>query len=595
MIISDATAMNWERLHSDTSQKLRRGANKTRSVRRIYPKEYITGRDTVPFLEKVLAVCAEDGVDTKTAVYSLAMNLLKQRGISESAHVRETLRCYDLAVDEKLFSLPLPSGERDILGAVYQYLLPEGEKNTLGSYYTPFPVVEKMLETAAPGNGTFLDPCCGSGAFLLALPETDPDRLWGCDCDPVAVMIARVNLLCRYAGSVFIPHIFRCDYLKGCASPSPGNELFRKKFDCIATNPPWGAKGDRDGGDLSDSFSLFFAKACLQLADGGKISFLFPEAVLNIRSHAKIREMLLTELRLDSIHLFDENFTGVMTKYVAVNARKAPPAQTFLIGDGKTTLKKNVSAVLARQDRIITFSGDEDDNTLAAIAAAKKYDLSDGIFALGIVTGGNREKVKRTPGPGMEPIYTGREVGRYRLKKPAGYIFYDRSSFQQVAKDEYYRAPEKLVYKFISKEMVFSYDDTKSLFLNSANILIPRIPGYGMKTVLAFLNSEVLRYCYMKSFRDIKILKNNLCGLPFPEIGPRVREQIDRIVDRLLLGDGSEEDHLQRIIFDCYGLSEKHIAHIRKSLPEKPRRTSNSRVKTSPETGERKDRTKRYG
>ena len=117
MIISDATATNWERLNPDTSQKLKRGANKTRSVKRIYPREYITGRDTVPFLEKVLAVCAEDGVETAVAVYSLAMSLLKEKGIAESPHVRESLRCYDLPVDEKIFSLPLPAEERDILMA----------------------------------------------------------------------------------------------------------------------------------------------------------------------------------------------------------------------------------------------------------------------------------------------------------------------------------------------------------------------------------------------------------------------------------------------------------------------------------------------
>lgn len=40
---------------------------------------------------------------------------------------------------------------------------------------------------------------------------------------------------------------------------------------------------------------------------------------------------------------------------------------------------------------------------------------------------------------------------------------------------------------------MFAYDDTSSLFLNSANILIPNIPGMSTKTVLAFLNSSLYR------------------------------------------------------------------------------------------------------
>ena len=156
---------------------------------------------------------------------------------------------------------------------------------------------------------------------------------------------------------------------------------------------------------------------------------------------------------------------------------------------------------------------------------------------MGVITGDNKNKVKSRQGRGMEPIYTGKDIEAYTLKRPTKFIKYERSDFQQVAKDEIYRADEKLVYKFISKNLVFAYDDSKSLFLNSANILIPRIPGMSIKTVLAFLNSEMFRFLYKSLFGEIKILKGNLMELPFPEITPEMDEKLTKLVAKVLKGN----------------------------------------------------------
>lgn len=104
----------------------------------------------------------------------------------------------------------------------------------------------------------------------------------------------------------------------------------------------------------------------------------------------------------------------------------------------------------------------------------------------------------------------------YRLKPLKLFIRYNRNELQQVAKEKYYRAKEKLVYKFVSDKLVFAYDESATLVLNSANILIPRAPTMSTKTVLAFLNTELYQYLYRVLFAEIKILKGNLLQLPFP-------------------------------------------------------------------------------
>jgi hypothetical protein len=146
------------------------------------------------------------------------------------------------------------------------------------------------------------------------------------------------------------------------------------------------------------------------------------------------------------------------------------------------------------------------------------------------------------------------------------FLHYDKNTLQQTAPEKYYRAPEKLVYKFISNQLVFAYDDTGVLCLNSANILIPDIPGMSIKTVLAFLNSNVLRYYYQARFKDLKILKSKLIQLPFPNVSPENAVEIDRLTDYILKGCDAFEKELQAVIYRCYKLSPEQVQLIEKTL-----------------------------
>ena len=106
-------------------------------------------------------------------------------------------------------------------------------------------------------------------------------------------------------------------------------------------------------------------------------------------------------------------------------------------------------------------------------------------WALGIVTGNNKKFITFKRSPGFEPIYRGKDVKRFVLSSPSCYIRFRPHYFQQVAPEEKYRAKEKLIYRFISRNLKFAYDNCQSLTLNSANILIPKLPNYPVKVILA--------------------------------------------------------------------------------------------------------------
>lgn len=572
-MISAATKRNWKKLDTDAEERLTARANKKKSKRKFVPSEYFVNPKNIGFVQELVTMTEDNGWDIRQVLYTLGAVLLRKSKIAEKPHVQTVMREYGLSEIPALAECQIPADERDILGLVYQSALLEGKKNTIGSYYTPEAIVSSMTgEFDFSAGQTFLDPCCGSGAFLLSIKNAEPDQLAGIDNDPTAVMIAKINLLLKYPKHVFDPQIVCLDYLQPVDLFHPVHPLCCETFDYIATNPPWGAVsgcGQTVPEIVSkESFSLFYVKAYEQLKQGGIIRFLFPEAILNVRCHKDIRTFMLNYGRMDRITAYGGAFTGVTTKYVDIMCRKTASASfqptAVKIINGKEKLMMDSSVFYHAENRVIRLQRSEDLKLLKYLKSQGHYDLSGSIWALGIVTGDNKKKLKPVYEDGLEAVYTGKEITPYRLKPAKQYLRYDRSQLQQTAREEYYRAEEKLVYKFISSRLVFAYDNTGSLFLNSANILIPDIPHMSIKTVMAFLNSELFQYMYTQMFGEVKILKGNLVQLPFPEITDVQNAVIEGMVDEILKNGREQTKQLQMEIYKSYSLSDEQIAQIRR-------------------------------
>lgn len=434
----------------------------------------------------------------------------------------------------------------------------------MGSYYTPKKITLDMTKDLDFSDGqTFLDPCCGSGAFLLSLENVNPNQIYGIDIDKIAVMISKINLILKYRGIEFNPNIFNIDFLSEFKSD--------QKFSYIITNPPWGSvtnkgyipKEIKSG----ESFSCFIIKSLELSKEFGILRFLLPTSILNIKLHKDIRQVLLHDYNLSKIKLYDNVFTGVTTKYLNLEIINERKKDFLTITDNYGTLIQDKSFFDFTQNSIITNFSKNSKNILMKIKKNGKFYLDNSVWALGIVTGDNKGKLSDVQFNGFEPIFTGKELNKYTLKEPKKYIKFDKNSFQQVAKEEYYRADEKLVYKFVSNKLVFAYDNNQNLFLNSANILIPNIPNMSIKTILAYLNSEVFSYYYKSLFDDIKILKGNLSEIPFPEISKETDEKISKMVDNILNNKSDCDDFLiQKEIYKSYNLTENEIKYIKENL-----------------------------
>ncbi|OGK12758.1 MAG: hypothetical protein A2W80_18325 [Candidatus Riflebacteria bacterium GWC2_50_8] len=583
--------------------RMRRRANKKKTSASFIPAEYLDNKAFSAELATIRAIFLEDTVDIDNALYALTLKQLVLRGeaaiasdqlfAAASCHaglrkplsneltdwIRE-LPDRTMAAEKacvRLFDALSDASHDDTIGIIYQSLMQAGKKANQGSFYTPAAIIDDIFKDHAGLKGSFLDPCCGTGQFLLRAARQGydhPQKLYGIDSDSRAVRIARINLLLAFPEVTFSPQVYHADALlqNTNAAPFDANSLNRE-FALIASNPPWGASFADD--DLTrlgkrypaiksrESFSYFLARSLELAAAGAVISFILPESFLNIRVHSDIRRHLLANVQVLAVHKLDRPFKNVFTPAIRLDLRKREPGADWLI-----SLKTpNCPERTVEQARFAASSYSIFETSISEDAYRvidKLYSLphltlrDNAEWALGIVTGDNRRHLSAVAEPGMEAIYRGRDIMPYRLQPATSFIRFVPADFQQVAPVAKYRSPIKLLYRFISNSLVIAYDDQQSLTLNSANILIPRLAGYPVKAILCLMNSKLLQFVFARKFTTSKVLRGDLERLPLPLFSEKILCELVALADRAILGE-PVAGKIDAVIFNALNFSSTEI------------------------------------
>jgi hypothetical protein len=192
-------------------------------------------------------------------------------------------------------------------------------------------------------------------------------------------------------------------------------------------------------------------------------------------------------------------------------------------------------------------------------------------FALGIVTGNNKEYISDEKTKENEMVLKGADISKYHINSTNNYIIFKPESFQQIAPTEMYRAQEKLLYRFISSQLVFAYDDKQTLSLNSCNIVIPKITGIKMKYVLAILNSRIAQFIYKREFNSVKVLRSHIENIPIPLADEATQNKIIEVTDKLIAGLELKEaeavyDELDSLISEVFNLNLSETDIIKKAV-----------------------------
>ena len=180
---------------------------------------------------------------------------------------------------------------------------------------------------------TFMDPACGSGAFLVealsqfhheyervnaalgqlmrAEPMFGLDRiilrqnLHGIDILPESVEIARLSIWLRTARQN--ERLEKLDAtITSADSLRAGDE---NTYDLVVSNPPWGAeligwsdaevrKRFPSSGEERDTYALFMVRGYEKLKPGGVLAYIIPNSWLTVDKYAPLREWLLDRFEI---------------------------------------------------------------------------------------------------------------------------------------------------------------------------------------------------------------------------------------------------------------------------------------------------------
>lgn len=609
--ISPATLRNWikqgvitslsekdindfkKKLKNNQIDRLNSRANKFNNQQKNSHTELLTNKDNV----KVMMTLCDQFLEHKKLFWlALYVYQLKKYKIINSnlnllnSKIKKELLCWGINYKGSDFKNTLNIIEKsnldfqdNLLGFAYQYSSLIGDKQKKGAYYTPTKVIQKILNSNISQLGHYFDPCCGAGNFIVEVYKhyqkcgfkNAHNWVGGCDLDLDAVLIARANLTCASRGKAnSLEKIYCANYLTF--------DEGLNKYDYIFTNPPWGAELD----DLAiqqlqqknnliktkEIFSFFLLSAVQNLKKSARLSFVLPHSFLNVKAHAEIRREIFSKYKIESIVNIDEKFSGVLTSSIILNVTNELPAIDHSIKIyADKIFKIKLSMLLNDPSCTVSLSNcEEAQKILHLIELNSNASLKNNAnWILGVVTGNNKKFISPKKLNGAIPVVAGQDISNYKIAKKLNYLVSDFSRFQQMSAIEKYQQKPKLLYRFISKNLVFAIDRQGLVSLNSANAVLPLLKNYNCEVLCAIFNSKLAQFYFQKKYNSFKVLRSHLEAFPLPCYNPVLFLELAQLVQQL-------EDNLthqnilkiDKLVFQLYGLEAKQIEIIHRLTPQ---------------------------
>ena len=570
--------------------KLQKRANRSNNETSTINVSTISTNNAKGIIELLLKIYQESQTSLSQFMFSLSLHLLERKGL---VHINENGfyssnktftnflsnwkfdNYFDLI--KRFSEICFPEDEIDFLGSTYESLRTLNEKSTLGAFFTPHGLI---ADIDIPLDCTILDPCSGTGTFLLGVikEEHNPQKITIRDIDSLALNIAKVNFALFFNRidttiNIEIRNIL-FDKISEQAVDLFSSNKEKESFDIIVTNPPYGAKltveekarliNDYPNLKTTESFSLALYNCLDKLSEKGKLYFILPESLLYVDTHFNIRKHIFTTGKKIIIRHFGNAFKGIMSKIIRLEIENTDSKTDIEVINRNIqwTIGKNI---LAKNGYRPPFISDVSEiEILDKILSVNAFTLQGKCkFGLGVVTGNNEAHLKEHFAEGLEPIFTGKELQPFRFTQPKYFIDFMPNTLQQVAPVQLYRQ-NKICYRFISDSIVTVADFDNLLILNSINFFIPT-KDMPIKALSAFMNSNVVTFIYQRFFNSTKVLRNHFENLPIPKT---FFDNIQNLTD--LYNDGEDgkdiKSRLNRFVCNLYELSEIEYNHISKNV-----------------------------
>lgn len=238
-------------------------------------------------------------------------------------------------VVEHIQGISFTKTDLDTKGVAFERFMQDFFKGKMGQFFTPRNVVQFVVRMMDINKDNLvLDPCCGSGGFLLnaldsirkeAEREIDEpearyrhwhdfakENLFGIEINDQIARVCKMNMIIHDDGHTNVISRSSLDRFEDIENQHKG---FKKDhFDIIITNPPFGATIKSNETDVLQTYKLgegktnqkteiLFIERCIDFLKpgSGRMGIVLPDGILTNSSLQYVRDFIMERCKIEAV------------------------------------------------------------------------------------------------------------------------------------------------------------------------------------------------------------------------------------------------------------------------------------------------------
>lgn len=434
-------------------------------------------------------------------------------------------------------------------------------KKNNGIFYTNPVMVRLMLEQLSTNyDNIIIDPCCGTGNFLVVSKERGFKKVFGADKDPYAIEVC--------AQRIDISNVLCIDTLGNPADVVLNSFGINEKADFVIGNPPYAPIAENviiNSDDMvflrklklfgNNLFVAALMRAFELVKKTGMISYIIPKNFLHVSSYSKFRKEILKNKTIISIVDIGAYFKDVRGEQIIITLKNSEPLSDHRIAFKKFKYNKFVDTVNVLQDfytdEIIIFYSYEDYTIYKKLSSTYKK-LGD--FCRGNICRGHSR---------LETAISGKNLRKFGYKdkvlpKSGSTIF-----LQNI-----YSTESGIIGAFGGD---YEASETITVITDGSENMCHYILGILHSKLCNFF---LYKYCYNNSKLTMHTDAMYLAKIPFVASDNSDIDRVVKIVKNLEITDYLSDqwfeliEELNRLVYSIYNLNEQERSYIENEIKQ---------------------------
>ena len=322
------------------------------------------------------------------------------------------------------------------------------------------------------------------------------------------------------------------------------------------------------------------------LKPNGILAFIIPNTILSQEYYKDTRKKIIQETRIESIVTYSNmQFEKAVVENISLIISKNKLKEYEI----KIINKRNLAFEMQRKIPSRYFSREPyyrfsinsrlfvEELFQNSIPLISVCNINQAIA----LKGDKSLSVRYEENEGYYKLLDGRNIKKFSINWTGEFLEYDINKIHSCKTKDIFLVDEKLLFRRVSSNLIFAYDDKQYFALNTIVVLTLKNNSINrnisIKFLLALLNSSLLNFIYKTKFKSTKTVFSEIQARSVGELPIKIPKNqgpfityIDKILEikRNSLGSDTSklEYEIDSLVYKLYGLSEDEIAIVEKSI-----------------------------